>query len=95
MGFRVPLIVVSAYNPTPKGFISNTREDFGSIVRFIERNFGILEGKLTFADKRSTTDLTEFFSLGNPPRPFQPINAPLSAKHFLSEKPSGLPVDDD
>jgi phospholipase C len=93
MGFRVPLIVVSAY--TPAGFISNTPEDFGSVVRFIERNFGILEGALTFADLRSTTDLTEFFSLGNAARPFQAINAPLSAKHFLNAKPSGLPVDDD
>ena len=51
MGFRVPLIVVSAY--TPAGFISNSPEDFGSVVRFIERNFGILEGALTFADLRS------------------------------------------
>ena len=90
MGFRVPLIVVSAY--TPAGFISNSPEDFGSVIRFIERNFGIMEGALTFADVRGTGDLTEFFSLGNPPRPFQPIKAPLSAKYFLSAKPSGLPV---
>jgi phospholipase C len=93
MGFRVPLIVVSAY--TPGGFISNSREDFGSVIRFVERNYGIMEGALTFADARSTGDLTEFFSLGNPPRPFQAIKAPLSAKDFLSAKPSGLPVDDD
>jgi phospholipase C len=95
MGFRVPLIVVSAYNPIPSGFISNTPEDFGSIARFIEQNFGILEGNLTFADSRSTSDLREFFSLGVPARPFQPINALLSAKYFLNAKPSGLPVDDD
>ena len=60
MGFRVPLIVVSAY--TPAGFISNSREDFGSVVRFIERNFGIMEGKLTFADARGDAgDLRRFF----------------------------------
>ena len=93
LGFRVPLLVVSAY--TPRGFISNFREDFGSVVRFVERNFGIMEGALTFADARADSDLREFFSLGNPPRQFQPINAPLSAKYFLSAKPSGLPVDDD
>ena len=50
MGFRVPLIVVSAY--TPAGYIHNGREDFGSVARFIERNFGIMEGALTFADAR-------------------------------------------
>ena len=92
MGFRVPLIVASAY--TPAGFISNTPEDFGSVVRFIERNFGILEGELTFADLRSTTDLTEFFPLGEP-RPFQVIKAPLSVRYFLTTKPSGTPPDDD
>jgi hypothetical protein len=32
MGFRVPLIVVSAY--TPAGLISNLPEDFGSVARF-------------------------------------------------------------
>jgi phospholipase C len=94
MGFRVPLIVVSAY--TPAGFISNLREDFGSVIRFVERNFGIGEGALTFADARGATgDLTEFFNLGEHPRPFQTIKAPLSARYFLTRKPSGLPVDDD
>ena len=39
LGFRVPLIVVSAY--TPEGYINNNRHDFGSILRFIEHNFGI------------------------------------------------------
>jgi hypothetical protein len=54
-----------------------------------------MEGALTFADLRSTTDLREFFSLSGPPRPFQTIKAPLSARHFLTRKLSGRPVDDD
>jgi hypothetical protein len=90
----VPLIVVSAY--TPAATISNSREDFGSVIRFVERNFGIMEGALTFADARGGTgDLAEFFSLGQRPRAFQAIKAPLSARYFLTRKPSGLPVDDD
>ena len=93
MGFRVPLLVVSAY--TPAGFISNSQEDFGSVARFIERNFAIGEGALTFADSRSFSDLREFFFLSNRPRPFQKINAPLSAKYFLHAKPSNIPPDDD
>jgi phospholipase C len=93
MGFRVPLLVVSAY--TPAGFISNSREDFGSVIRFVERNFGIMEGALTFADSRGPGDLRRFFSLSEPPRRFQAIKAPLSAKYFLTRKPSRLPVDDD
>jgi hypothetical protein len=94
MGFRVPLIVVSAY--TRAGVISNSREDFGSVIRFVEKNFGIMEGALTFADARGGTgDLAEFFSLGQRPRTFQTIKAPLSARYFLTRNPSGLPVDDD
>ena len=94
MGFRVPLIVVSAY--TPRGHINNVRQDFGSVIRFIERNFNLGEGALTFADARGgADDLKSFFNLGNPPRKFHPINAPLSAKYFLTRKPSGLPVDED
>jgi len=93
MGFRVPLIVVSAY--TPAGFIGNAPQNFGSVIRFIERNFGIMEGALTFADLRAKSDLGEFFSLEQPPRPFQAIKARLSARYFLTRKPSRLPVDDD
>ena len=52
MGFRVPLLVVSAY--TLPGYIHNGREDFGSVARFVEHNFGIMEGELTFADERAT-----------------------------------------
>jgi phospholipase C len=60
-GFRVPLIVVSAY--TPAGYISNHQYDFGSILRFVEVNFGILEGALGVADARAVNDLTDFFNL--------------------------------
>jgi len=93
MGFRVPLVVVSAY--TPAGTISNTRGDFGSIARFIEQNFGISEGALNFADARSASDLTEFFPSGHPARMFKPIRAPLSEEYFLNAKPSGIPPDTD
>src|SRR5208337_228052 len=52
-GFRVPLIVISAY--TPAGYISNKKPlDFGSILRFIQQNFGIKEGLLGFTDSRAT-----------------------------------------
>jgi hypothetical protein len=54
-----------------------------------------VEGALTFADLRSHEDLMEYFSLSQPPRTFTPIKAPLSARYFLTRKPSGLPVDDD
>jgi phospholipase C len=92
-GFRVPLLAVSAY--TPKGYINNNRHDFGSILRFIEHNFGIQQGALTFSDARSATDLQEFFNLNQAPRPFQTINAQKNASYFLNDKRKPIDPDDD
>jgi len=92
-GFRVPLLVVSAY--TPQGYIDNTRSDFGSILRFIERNFGIQEGTLNFSDARATSDLTGFFNLDQAPRAFQTVASPKGAEFFLNDKRPPLPPDND
>jgi len=93
MGFRVPMIVVSAY--TPAGYIDNTRHDFGSIIRFIEQNFKIAEGSLNFADARASTDLLSFFDFAQSPRVFQPIPAKYDANYFLNDTSAPLPPDDD
>jgi len=93
MGFRVPMIVVSAY--TPAGYIDNTRHDFGSIIRFIEQNFKIAEGSLNFADARASTDLLTFFDFARSPRAFQPIPAKYDANYFLNDTSAPLPPDDD
>ena len=92
-GFRVPLIVVSAY--TPAGHISNFRYDFGSILRFIEYNFGIPEGQLTFADRRAGRDLAGFFRLDQAPRPFQRVSATKDENYFLNDKTVPTDPDDD
>lgn len=91
--FRVPFLFISAY--TPKNLISNTRNDFGSVVRFVERNFGIAEGALTFADSRSTNDLREFVDETQAPRRFRKIRARLSAKHFVEDKSVPVPPDEE
>jgi phospholipase C len=92
-GFRVPLIVISAY--TPQGYINNFRHDFGSILRFVEFNFGIPQGTLNFADARAKNDLTGFFHLALPPRSFQGIRAPKSATFFLRDKRKATDPDDE
>ena len=92
-GFRVPLLVVSAY--TAKGLINNNRHDFGSILKFIEHNFGLPPGGLNFADARSKTNLTGFFDLTQPARPFTNISAAKSAKFFLKDKRKPKDPDDD
>ena len=82
-GFRVPLLVVSAY--TPAAYVDNNRADFGSILRFIEYNFGFEEGVLNFADARAQSDLTGYFNLNQAPRTFQTIPAPMDAAHFIND----------
>jgi len=91
-GFRVPLIAVSAY--TPAGYINNNRHDFGSILRFVQHNFGIAQGALNFADARATNNLTGFFDLTREPRPFKTLAAPKSANFFLKDKRRATDPDD-
>jgi len=91
-GFRVPLIVVSAY--TPAGFIDDTQLDFGSILRMIEGINQAPEGALGFADQRATSDLQEFFTL-TAPRPYVTIPAALDANFFLTYKGATVAPDSD
>ncbi len=92
-GFRVPLLVVSAY--TPAGYIDNNRYDFGSILRFVEQNFGLTEGALNFADARAQNDLTSFFGSANAPRQFKSIKSPLNADFFINDKTPPRAPDND
>jgi phospholipase C len=84
-GFRVPLLVVSAY--TPAGYVNNANHDFGSILKFIEKNFSAqgqplgLIGPGTYADAYAN-NLEFFFSLTRA-RPFHPIAAKFDVNHFL------------
>jgi phospholipase C len=86
-GFRVPLIVVSAY--TPRGYISNSDHDFGSILRMIEGIYGITEGTLGVADARSNNDLSDFFT--GTFRPYTPVPALVNASFFLGAKAQAGP----
>jgi phospholipase C len=92
LGFRVPLIMVSAY--TPAGYISNGQQDFGSILRFIEGVNHIPEGALNFADKRSSTDLSLFFGLKTP-RAYTTIKTQKDASFFVSPAHAAVDPDDD
>jgi len=93
MGFRVPLIFVSAY--TPAGYIDNLSYDFGSVLRFIEGNFDLGEGALGFADSRSTTDFSTFYNLAQKPRPFQAIPTDKNEVEFLFDGAPPIDPDDD
>ena len=88
-GFRVPLLVVSAY--TPAGFVDNSNHDSGSLLKFVETNFASPGKPLgpigpgTYADAYDDNSLQAFFTLKSP-RPFQPIHVNFYFKFFLLEE---------
>jgi phospholipase C len=92
MGFRVPLLFISAY--TRPLIDSANQYDFGSILRFAEANFGIQEGALGFADGRSSTDLRGFYDFRQPPRQFL-IPTTVPASFYLHDTRPPGPVDVD
>jgi phospholipase C len=94
-GFRVPLLVVSAY--TPAGTVSNVKGlDFGAMLKFIEEIFNV--GTIppgNYIDSYAYDDLGEFFQFSNPPRSFQSITAPLKKEVFLDPKRPITDADND
>jgi phospholipase C len=91
LGFRVPLIVISAY--TPQGYVSHVQHEFGSILKFMEMAFGL--GSLGSTDVRAD-DLKDCFNFKRQnPRPFQPIKAPLGRQYFLDQPMSWESPDND
>jgi phospholipase C len=91
-GFRVPLLVVSAY--TASHTVDATPHDFGSILGFIEHVFGLGHiGNGRYADAYAD-DLSGFFNL-QAPRDFGIIPAKWPRTYFLHAARSLVGPDDD
>lgn len=94
-GFRVPLLVISAY--TPAGTVSNVMGlDFGAMLKFVEKIFNLSTiPPGNNADAYSIDDLSEFFQFNKPPRSFQSINAPFGKAVFLDPNRPQTPADNE
>ena len=94
----MPLLVVSAF--TPAGYVDNANHDFGSILKFVETNFGAPGAPLGpigpgfYADSYDADSLAPFFSLPSP-RSFQPIPSKFDARHFIENREPLVGPDDD
>ncbi len=88
-GFRVPLIAVSAY--AKHGYVSHVNHDYGSILRFIEKNWNA--GSLGTVDARAD-DLSDMFDYTQ--HAVSPVNvaAPFTIGNIQAIKGT-FPVDDD
>jgi len=84
-GLRVPLIVVSPF--AKAAYISPVNHDFGSILKFIERVFGLseIDPAVGYADSRSD-DLSDCFDFNQTALPFTPVAAQFDAQYFLNDK---------
>lgn len=110
-GMRVPLLIISPYaksgysSQRPTGYlpyVSHVQHDYGSIIRFIEKNFGLTPGALGQRDAQAD-DLGDMFAY-NSGQPVPPVSGLLlqqfrretaDAKRRISSMRSGMPVDDD
>lgn len=97
-GFRVPLLVVSAY--TSAGTVSNQYLDFGAMLKFVEEVFGNIgtissDPSNPYADEYAYDDLHEFFDFNQHARPFESIQSPLNEDVFLNPDRPMEPPDND
>ncbi|HEY6450337.1 MAG TPA: alkaline phosphatase family protein [Candidatus Cybelea sp.] len=83
LGIRVPLIIVSPY--AKQGYVSHVQYEHGSILRFVEDQFGL--GRLSATDTRATSPEKDCFNFTKPPRKFQAIPAVLGKDYFLRQPP--------
>ena len=92
LGFRVPMIVVSAYalGGGSPNYVSHTQYEFGSILKFIEQTFGL--GSLGTSDERATS-IVDCFDFTQQPRLFTVIPSKHNRSYFIHRGPTNVPVD--
>ena len=90
LGFRLPMIIVSPY--AKQGYVSHVHYEHGSILRFVEDQFGL--GRLSASDKRAASPEKDCFNFKAAPRKFQVIPTVLGKDYFMHRQPLDLrPVD--
>jgi phospholipase C len=93
LGFRVPMIVVSAFAPrgsSSESYVSHTPYEFGSILKLMEQIFGL--GTLGKTDERANSML-DCFDFSQTPHPFASIPSTYSKEYFMRQRPSYQPID--
>jgi phospholipase C len=66
LGIRVPLIIVSPW--TRGGFVNSEVSDHTSVIRLLEKRFGVMEPNITPWRRAVTGDLTSMFDFADPDR---------------------------
>ncbi len=83
LGFRLPMLIVSPY--AKKGYVSHVHYEHGSILKFVEDQFGLAQ--LAVSDARANSPEADAFDFNQPPRKFKIIPTTLDAHYFLQQPP--------
>jgi phospholipase C len=81
-GFRVPMIVVSPW--TTGGYVCSETFDHSSLVRFLERRFGVHEPLISAWRRATSGDLTSAFRFGKPGSEFPSADQRLRYRTTVS-----------
>jgi phospholipase C len=86
LGFRVPMLVLSPYALAGKGsqggYVGKTQYEFGSILLYIEQNWGL--PSLGTTDARATS-IANLFNYDQSPRSFTVIPSSENAQYFINQ----------
>jgi phospholipase C len=83
LGMRLPLLIISPY--AKKGVVSHVHYEHGSILKFVEDQFGL--GRLAASDTRANSPQEDCFDFAQAPRPFVRIKATRD-ETFFEHQPS-------
>jgi phospholipase C len=81
LGLRIPMLIISPY--AKKGHVSHVHYEHGSILKFIEDQFGL--HSLSASDARATSPKDDCFNFTQSPRKFVPIKAPYDETYFENQ----------
>jgi phospholipase C len=91
LGMRLPLLIISPY--AKKNHVSHVHYEHGSILRFVEDEFGL--PRLSASDKRANSPAQDCFDFSQSPRKFVPIQSPYDAEYFKRQRQDLRPPDTD
>jgi phospholipase C len=81
LGLRIPMLIVSAY--AKQGRVSHVHYEHGSILKFVEDQFGL--APLAASDARATSPEKDCFDFTKPPRKFKVIPTVLGKEYFMRQ----------
>ncbi len=91
LGFRLPMLIISPY--ARKGLVSHEHYEHGSILKFVEDQFGL--PRMEASDTRANSPQKFCFDFNQSPRAFVPFTAPYSRNYFLHQPLDERPPDSD